>query len=133
MIGRVQVVNRFKTVHAGYLRATVRAVDRASRAGVAAVKSAPVEYQIGGILGKTRPVRARLVGNVIRGGFVNPDFRDVFFEHGTLRRRRKRLKRARRRKVERGGIRPQHHKARGARVAKAKLPGLLADEMRKVR
>lgn len=130
---RVVVQNRFSTVRHGFERAAIRAVDRASRDGVRATRSSPTRYRIGGILGKTRVVKARLVGNMIRGGFVNPDFRELFFEYGTLKKRRKPLKRPRRRQVKKGGITPQYAMTKGRRVAKAKLPGYLKDEMRKVR
>jgi hypothetical protein len=78
-------------------------------------------------------VPARPRGNVMIGGIRNPDFRTLFFEYGTLKRRRKPLKRPRIRQVKRGGIHPQYPMRRGRVVARAALGDLLVAELRKVR
>jgi hypothetical protein len=131
--GRIKVVNRFAATEKKFERAALRAVDRASRDGVRAVRAAPTRYRIRGILAKTDIVPARVVGANILGGFRNPDFREIFFEYGTLMRRRKRLKRPRRRRVRRGGIHPQYPMTRGRRISMEKLPFYMERELAKVR
>jgi len=132
-MSKVVVQNHFRVTELKFELATKRAIDRASRRGVAAVKNAPTRYRIRGILSKTTIVPARPIGSVMRGGFRNPDFRQLFFEYGTLKRRTKPLKRARVRKVRRGGIHPGYQMKRGREVARGSLAEMLRSELGKVR
>ena len=130
---RVIIDDRFRATGRKFERAALRGVDKASRAGVAAAQAKPTRYRLGSINAKIRVVPARLMGTKIIGGFVSEDWRQIFFEWGTLTKRTKPLKRPRKRKVSRGGIEPQHTLAFAKRAARQALVQKVAAELARVR
>ena len=134
MQAKVSIRNNFPSTTRKFERAAHRGVDRASRHGMSVQRSAPTRYRIRHILGAAVLVRARVVGGGwITGGWRNTDFRQVFFEYGTLTKRTKPLKQPRRRKVKRGGIEPQYAMTKGRAAARSKLPLFVGEELAKVR
>lgn len=146
---KVIVDDRFDIYAAQARRATERALGRAAAVGVAAARSKPSRYRIDQIKGS---VKAGPVGTNIkfRGGLAIPiyagDWRAIFFELGTLRRRRKKLSRstvARRqsasgrakqqRVADAMGVRPQRFLSLGLRRAKEQLPLALEQEIGRLR
>lgn len=130
---RVEVSNRFPATQRKFEKAWLRAADRAARDGVRAAKGAQTRYRIRGILARTRAQKARVEGTKIVAGIVNPDWKEIFFEFGTLTRRRRPLKRPRRRQVTRGGIHPQYPLTKARKLAIGKLREYTVTEGRKVR
>ena len=130
---KVIITDNFRSLTLKYGAAARRGVDRASNKGVRAAQSRPSRYRLQSINAATRVVPARVIGTKIIGGFVNDDFRQIFFEHGTLMLRKKPLKQPRKRRVTRGGIEPQHTMFHAKKAAREALLADVAGEMRAVR
>ena len=133
---KVIVHDGFDSYSAAARAATERALGSAASVGVSAARSAPTRYRIGGIQGTVHaePARGDRRMRALVVPIVARDFRAVFFELGTLGRRRRKLKRPRSRPAPPGsGIRPQRYLALGLRRAKEQLPRLLEREIRSLR
>lgn len=146
---KVIVDDRFDAYQVQTRRSIERALGAAAAVGVAAARSKPSRYRIDQIKGS---VKAGPAGTHMkfRGGLAVPitvgDWRGIFFELGTLLRRRKKLSRAtiarrssasgqaRAGRVADGmGVRPQRFLSLGLRRAKEQLPLTLARELGRIR
>jgi hypothetical protein len=129
---KVTVTSRFPQYRREIESGVERALAHAGREVVIAAQHQPTRYRIHGILAK---IRVTSVRRVRRGWEITvraSDFREIFFEKGTYRHRRAKLKQPGRRKAGselRGGVKAGHHMARGLRATKPRLIRLLEREL----
>lgn len=133
---RIHVEDHFVKLGAQYNQAVNKALGRAAAVTVAAARSAPVEYQIGAVLGTIKATPAHPVRKGQRVIVYATDPRAIFYEFGTYARRRRKLRYKRTSRAEaiaeeRGsGVKPQRFLSRAVKVGHAALERYLRAYMR---
>lgn len=118
---RVIVSKRFGQYHHELERAVDRALGRSAGVAKAAAKSKPTSYNIGAILDEIEVEEAKDYKGGREVHLVAKDWRSTFFELGTYKRRRRKLKQPRRSTSTRKGVKPGYFLSRGLRAGKAVL------------
>jgi hypothetical protein len=133
---KVTVTDRFPQFWREIEAGVARALARAGREVVVSAQRQPTRYRIHGILAKIRVTSVRRVHRGWELAIRATDFREIFFEKGTYRHRRAKLKQPGRRKAGselRGGVKAGHHMARGLRETKPRLVRLLGRELGQIK
>ena len=133
---RITVVDHWKRYERDIEQAVVRSLGHMGSVVAHEAESTPTKYHIRGILGKLRVNSVRRTSRAWLIEVVAVDFREIFFEKGTYRHRRAKVKQPGRRKAGselRGGVKAGHHLRKGLNAARPRLVRLLEAEMARIR
>lgn len=122
---RVQVSNNIAK-HQDRLEEAVRdSLVHAGQQAAARARSVPTKYQLGSILRSIHPTRTYKTRKGWAVSIIADDWREIFFEKGTLGKRRAKLKKDRRRNVRdlKGGIKAGHFLRKGLKGADEVIDG----------
>lgn len=130
---KVIVTDHFAAFGHEIARAVERSLPKMGAVVAHEAQSKPTKYRIHGILAKIKATGgARRTARGWQINVVAADFREIFFEKGTYRHRRAKLKQPGRRRAGselRGGIKPGGFMTKGLRAARPQLVRVLEREM----
>ena len=130
---KVIVTDHFQSFGNEITRAVERSLPKMGHVVAHEAQSKPTKYRIHGILAKTRVTGVKRISRGWQISVVAQDFREIFFEKGTYRNRRAKLKQPGRRGAGshlRGGVKAGHFLSKGLRSARSQLIRVLEQEMR---
>jgi len=130
---RVIVEKRFTERRAEMERAIQRGLGRGAFLIAAAAREQLTKYRIQSILEKIRAAGVSRIPGGFRATVVGADFREIFFEKGTYKRRRAKLKQGRRSSSQQRGVKAGHFLLRGLRAASPAVREEIRKEIDQIR